>query len=84
MIPLAEKLKKQLADRFDLPVFKCLWVWATARITASGGQPNALLATQKNQLCIGKFVIKFVVIFFPGFLISLKNFSYFFGICFAV
>lgn len=31
MIPLAEKLKKQLADRFDLPVFVFLWVRATAR-----------------------------------------------------
>ena len=43
---LAENSIKQLADRFDLPVFIFWWVWATARIIASGGQPDALLAVR--------------------------------------
>ncbi len=42
---LSEKNIQQLAGRFDLPVAVSLWVWATARLTASGGQPDALLAT---------------------------------------
>lgn len=29
-----------------LPSRFLLWVWATARLIASGGQPDALLATQ--------------------------------------
>ena len=39
----------------------------------SGGQPDALLATQKRLLCIDKFVIKFVVIFFSVFLIFFEE-----------
>ena len=33
---------------FELPVFG-LWVWATAGISASGGQPDALLATDRED-----------------------------------
>ena len=41
---LTDKSYKEPAGQNDLPVFAYLWVWATARLTAFGGQPDALLA----------------------------------------
>ena len=44
MMYFTEKSHRELAGQYDLPVFTYLWVWAAARIIASGGQPDALLA----------------------------------------
>ena len=38
-----------LAGHYDLPVFIYIWVWATVRFVASGGQPDALLATDSGN-----------------------------------
>ena len=46
---LTENCIKPLAGRYDLPVFIGVWVWATTRFIASGGQPDALLATEKGK-----------------------------------
>ena len=56
-ISVREKRKEFLADRYGLPDFICMWDWANARIVASGGQPDSLLATGKRN-CIDSFRAK--------------------------